>query len=235
MKTKDSFDGTTRSMYGEVVTRDCYMMKQWGSDFFDNIVDIGANVGCFVTYAHMRHPRANLFAYEPCKETFQRLRDNCGHMGHVEFIDRALGDGSLLYLYDIGWAGCNQFFKQGEKGVDTSYGVESISLSDIVRTHQISLDSKYYIKIDSEGGERFLLDDAESVGIIRRACGFAVEVHFPPHGNRPNQENVKRFGGFPEWKIYNSWIHDNFDKTHDIIYHMSSKSRGAGLYVLSLT
>lgn len=220
------------AVYREIVRKDCYMMKFWNSDFFDNIVDIGANVGCFTIYSHMRHPKANIFAYEPCKETFQNLVETYNFIEHTTFINKALGDGSCLFFYDTGWSGCNLFFKSNESEFQIGYSIESLPLKDMFKEHQISLESKYYIKIDCEGGERFLLDDNESISIMKNACGCGIEVHFPPEGDNGRVSSKERFKTFPKWETYNTWMYDNFYSTHNIIYHCSSGKMGNGVYIL---
>ncbi len=227
----DMCEATARVIYRELVLKDCYLFQQWGCDSLDYIIDIGANLGVFVAYARMRHPNAYVVAYEPCKEAFEYMCKVCGYMKRVRFNNVALGDGSKLAFCDTGWLGCNQCFKPGERDIQSPYEVSSVTLSGIFDYYKIPLTSNYFIKIDCEGGERFLLTDSKCVEIVRHASGFALEVHFPPiGGGRPS--SVERFNGLPEWKEYNSWIRGNFSQTHAITYHRSRKHLGVGVYVL---
>ena len=106
-----------------------------------------------------------------------------------------------------------------------------MSLSSIFNNNNISRESRYYVKMDCEGGERFLLDDKESIDIIKGSQGSGIEVHFPPTKNG-RKDAYERFKSFPTWEFYNKWMSDNFQDTHNIIYHCSSGSHGAGVYVL---
>ena len=219
--------------YGEVVGGDCYLFKHWKSDFFDYIVDIGANVGAFVNYANMRHPDAKIFAYEPYEDAYNCLVYQYGFIGNIILKNECVGNGSLLALRDMGNVGQNQFLAESECGLinaqddHSTTRVKSVSLSDIFTQNEISLDKKYFIKMDCEGGERFLLTDPQSIEIIKNSCGFSAEIHFPG-GNRIGQY----FKIFPAWSVYNAWMHDNFEQSHNIIYHKSRRASGCGIYVL---
>ena len=115
MSNNDSKEMAQKSFYKEIVKKDCYLLKRFNNDFFDNIIDIGANVGMFSMYASFRHSTANVFAYEPCLETFNSLVDNMHFLLNVKCFNEALGDGNNLTLYDTGWSGCNLFFKDNER------------------------------------------------------------------------------------------------------------------------
>ncbi|KKL08486.1 hypothetical protein LCGC14_2575380 [marine sediment metagenome] len=221
-----------KSLYTEIVRKDCYLLKCWKINFFDYILDIGANIGLFSLYVNFLHYNAKIFAYEPCKKTFNYLIENTNYIDNTKYIQKALGDGSNLYLYDTGYSGCNLFFKKDEtdKKLDSQY-TRSLSLGDMFEKNKILMNSRFFIKMDCEGGERFLLYDNLAINIIRNSHATAIEVHFPPT-KTPRNEAAERFKTFPTWEIYNNWIHDNFEKTHEIVYHCSSGRNGAGVYVL---
>ena len=181
----------------------------------------------------MRHPQAKIFAYEPCKETFDYLINNTICLDNVEYINEALGDGSSLIFVDREYFGQNQFLKKNEiTDIHDNYIIQSKSLNNIFKEKNISLDSNYFIKVDCEGGERFLLNNDESISVIKKSQCCSIEVHFPPSGKNPRQSDIKRFEFLPEWKEYNEWFNDNFKETHKIIYHYSSKKCGNGTFVL---
>ncbi len=232
MSNRDKARDTKKSFYKEVVIKDCYMLKRWSFDFFDYIFDIGANVGIFSSYAAMTHTNAKIFAYEPCKETFKNLVEDLWFLPNIECTNEAMGDGSDLFFYDTGWSGCNLFYKEGEKEKQLdAYTVKSKTLSDIFYDKSISLDDKYFIKIDCEGGERFLLEDKKSIEVIKNSSGSGIEIHFPPV-SAGRVMAKRRFKDFPSWEFYNEWMNDNFEKTHKIVYHCSNKKNGSGVYTL---
>lgn len=232
MSNKDAREQASVSFCREIILKDCYKFRYWNHDFFDYIVDIGANVGIFSLFSSMRHVNAKVFAYEPCKETFEDLIKNVGFIPNVECVNMALGDGEDLFFYDTEWSGCNLFFKDEEMAKNLTYEINSCTLDSIFSNNDISVDNNYFIKIDCEGGERFLLDDKKAIDIIKDSCGSGIEVHFPPHGGNPRKDAMERFSTFPEWEVYNDWMNDNFGKTHEVIYHCSSKMRGSGVYSL---
>ncbi len=210
-----------------VVDRDPYLMKEWNHDFFDTIVDIGANVGVFTLYSCMRHSGAKVFAYEPCRETFAHLVTTNGFLSNVKFINEALGDGSSLDFRSHKSYGSVQFHKP-EEGEQLGYSIRSPSLHDMFVDNRIDKSDNYFVKIDSEGGERFLLEDKQSTAVLKGSCGSAIELHFPGTKNGDKRD----FRMFPPWEAYNSWIRDNFNDSHDIVYHHSSKRAGYGTYVI---
>jgi FkbM family methyltransferase len=220
-------DKSVRCVYGEIVRKDCYRLNEWPNNFFDNIIDIGANVGLFVLYTHMRHPKAKIFAYEPCVKTYEDLKKNTWYLENIYYFNKALGNGDPLFFHDTGWPACNLFY---ETKSDSS-SITSCTLTKIFE--EIKISDKYLIKIDCEGGERFLLGDKDSVEIIKKSHAFCLEIHFPPKNK--NSQFYERFKTFPSWNVYNAWIYDNFEKTHKIVYCCSDgKKRGAGLYILKL-
>jgi FkbM family methyltransferase len=231
---KNDHDNAQRAGYGEIVVKDCYRMNRWSNNFFDNIIDIGASMGIFVQYSHMRHYNAKIFAYEPCKEAFNHMvRDN-HYFKNVTYVNEALGDGDDLIFYDTGWYTVNLFFKKNETDMTANspetYSINSRTLSQIFDMNNINKEDKNFIKIDCEGGERFLIDDDKSIDIIKSSHGASIEIHFQTASEK--DKNHERFKVFPKWEIYNEWIYDNFYKTHEIEYAFSCKHRGAGTYNL---
>ena len=230
----DDHDSAQRAGYGEIVVKDCYRMDKWDNNFFDNIIDIGASMGIFVQYAHMRHYNAKIFAVEPCKEAFNHLTRDNHYFRNVTYINEALGDGSSLLFYDTGWYTVNLFFKKDETDIITdiskTYSIDSRTLFQIFELNNINKEDKNFIKIDCEGGERFLIGDDKSIDIIKASQGSSIEIHFQTASDK--DKNHERFKTFPKWEVYDKWIHDNFHKTHEIEYVFSSKHRGAGTYNL---
>jgi len=219
-----------KATYGEIVRKDCYKINDFPNNCFDVIVDIGANVGIFTNYIHMRNNKALILAYEPCKECFDYLLESTDHMDNIKCFNRALGDGGKLLFKDIGHLACNQFLKEEETSHST-YTVSSDLLSDIFVDNNLGVP-RCLLKIDCEGGERCLLEDDDSIDIIKEVKLFCLEVHFPPLYK--NSKYFERFKSFPEWEVWNDWIYSNFQKTHKILYHCSDgKRRGAGVYVLT--
>jgi FkbM family methyltransferase len=229
-------DSSTKTMYKSIVEQDCYKLNNYPNNFFDAIVDIGANTGMFVLYAKIRHPFSNIFAYEPCKTTYTNLITNTWFLPNLKYFSQALGDGNPLVFYDTGCSIANLFYKNGEvmpqtESISQSYYVSSCTLTQIFDENKIK--GKYLIKIDCEGGERFMLNDKGCIDIIKKSQALCIEVHFPPR--RKDVLAHQRFGGFPDWCIWDTWMKENFAETHTIWYGFSDgRKSGHGTYILNL-
>ncbi|MFN3529076.1 MAG: FkbM family methyltransferase [Bacteroidia bacterium] len=50
----------------------------------------GANVGTYALLAHKTNPTARIFAFEPVKTTFEKLKQNTGHIPQIVAIEKGL-------------------------------------------------------------------------------------------------------------------------------------------------
>jgi len=201
-----------------------YKFDQFENNSFDYLVDIGACVGDISSRFAEANPNAEIFAYEPCISNYKTLVINTKKFPNVITFNKALGNGNYLYFKDSRREERHMFLENNE---NHSYKIQSITLYDIIFFHSINLRKKCAIKVDCEGGERFLLNDKKSEDIIKRCFHFTMEVHFK-HAGRGNP----RFNHFPEWEVYDNWI-NGFKETHNITYWYSNRHNGVGVYVLS--
>ena len=213
------FERQKKFIFKDVVVQDSYLIRDLPKDI-DFIVDIGANIGVFSTYARYLFPEARIVAIEPDKDNYLNLTNNLKDL-YVSCRNMAYGDGRDLFLKDNG--GGVQTFENESVNSD-SYMVKSFSLKDIFETNNLETNKNYVIKLDCEGGERFLLNNNDN-DIIRNCQHFCMEIHFP---NR----TFEQFSKFPSFERYNNWV-KSFSDTHKIIYHHSRKHSGHGVYVLS--
>lgn len=214
--------------FNEICMHDTYGFYKYPYNFFDVILDIGANCGVFSVLAKFSNPKCKLIAIEPGKDTYQKLKSNLELFPNTTIDNSALGDGSSLYFFDGNASYCNLFYKENENTLQqNTYKVDSFTLPTIFQKYDIDIDKmKYFIKMDCEGGERFLLNDTKCEEIIRKSIQLSIEVHFS------NSKNP-RFKTFPKWEEYNDWINKNFQNTHSILYHHSNRKLGHGTYVIS--
>lgn len=225
-----------------------YLIDIFPPNFFDYFVDIGANVGkvCFPFF--IRNPLTQIIAFEPCMTTYNKLKDkfvsSSLNLENVKLVNLAMGDGSYLYL-DRQYKGGvenhprNLFIKE-----DTNDDkISSLTLSDIFKNNNINLEKKIFLKIDCEGGERFLLDDNIAIEIIIKCTHIAIEVHFPIRLKhiicdiRSDKRRNERFRfnsyKFPTFSKHDKWIRNNFEEKFKIKYHKEVKGKGFGTYILT--
>lgn len=207
-----------KSFYKECVKRDVYNFKRFGFNAFDYVLDIGANVGTFSTLAAITNPYAKVIALEPCKTTYEVLKNNVSRF-EVTLDNNALGDGSVLYFSDQEYSGANIFSKE----VLNSYSVNSLTLLNIFEKYNIK--GNYFVKIDCEGGEQFILND-ESKQLLLNAKGLGIEIHF----SHPSC-TLEKFKNFPTWETYNNYF-NSFNDTHIVNYGNSNRKYGVGIYTL---
>lgn len=203
--------------------KDGYKLKQYQKDDFDYIIDIGANSGAFSLLSHIYFPNAKVYAYEPCEATYQKMKENLIDFHGINLINKAFGSGEDLFLKVNGKAvaGTNQFVKE-----DTgNQKQKSVTLEEIIINNEIDMDKNVLLKIDIEGGEECLLNNRYNE-ILKKCKHFTFEAHF-------KCRKVRNFDNLPEWSVYNDWVYRVFEKTHNILYHMSRKAGGYGLYVLN--
>jgi FkbM family methyltransferase len=83
LEVPEQMTGTTRAvMEGEYESGYC------GEGL--TILDIGANIGSFATWANLRWPLSIVHAYEPHPETFQALAHNVANLRNVHCHDQAV-------------------------------------------------------------------------------------------------------------------------------------------------
>ena len=219
---------------------DCYDLRKFKPGEIDFFLDIGANVGTVSLQAKVLLPKAKVISLEPARDTFEILERNMQQWKStgIKLYNVALGDGSLMSFHRKGKAGSgmNRFYNQDEKDKwrkNYEYEIESKTIKQIFEDYKIDVEKKYIIKIDCEGGERFLLNDDRSIDIIKNSECLSMEIHFLPVKIRNKKfKNYEKFKTFPKWEIYREWMYDNFEKTHKIICN-TYLSSGLGMCHLS--
>jgi FkbM family methyltransferase len=181
-------------MSGNIFRHDCYDIRKFKDGDFGYFVDIGANIGTVSLMAKILFPRIQLVSIEPCPETFKRLYQYLRYW--IKRKERgiyniALGNGSpmSIHLRHGENGGDNRCYSDQEKELWKEGGpmVPSKTLSQIFRDYNVDVQKKYVLKIDCEGGERFLLQKdvmEESLQLVRGSVQTMMELHFGIGGNR---------------------------------------------------
>jgi len=168
-----------------------------GLSFFQNIyspeseltiLDLGAHCGDSVDEFIGLFPRSRIFAFEPDRRNFARLRERFKSNAQVRLLNMAVGqeDGrallhrnnydathSLLPFNDNEinrWADANDFQEQGAEEVD------QITVDRFCEKHHI--DKIDILKLDTQGGEMMAFQGAEMKLSSQKIGGIFCEVEF---------------------------------------------------------
>ena len=215
----------TKGDFDLIVLQDACRVRYWGLDYFDTVIDIGANIGVFSIMMRMLHPKARIIAVEPSNRSLDILRSNLDHM-HIEIDARALGDGSVMHLqYGRKKSPMGDWFSPHKKH-KYSDSVETVPFWMIFEDNDCKIGDKFFVKIDCEGCEQYLVGDIKSENILVRASQVLLEVHFKAPKNPWHGDYM------PEFEIYEEWVNDIFSKTHTIELFRFKIDRGYGHYCI---
>jgi FkbM family methyltransferase len=189
-------------MAGKIHYYDCYDLRKFKPHDIKAFVDIGANVGTTVIMARILNPQAKVVALEPCKETFDILERNMQYW-QTECYNVAFGPGTPMNFVPRSQSGMHRFVDDSDEEKQwwkDTYTIESKTLVQIFEEYKIPTSEPYIIKVDCEGGERFLLEEVEAWNLIRSSVQTMFEIHLS-------------FGGtFDQW---NEWF-KKFEDTHEL-------------------
>lgn len=149
-----------------------------------SIWDIGANIGLTTAHFAELYGRADIVAMEPHPENFELAQVNVAHYG-----DRC------VLLQSAAWTHDGRVGLDGEEGPEDGYRVGTLSTREIDAVSLNTLLARYgapdYVKLDVEGAERELLNDAtEWTASVR--C-ISVECH-PPYSLADCVADLERLG-----------------------------------------
>lgn len=189
-------------MAGKIHRYDCYDLRKFDPEDIGLFLDIGANVGTTAIMARILNPRARIIALEPCKETFDILHRNMFYW-QTECYNVAYGSGTPMCFVPQRSTGTHRFVTDSDEEKQwwkDTYTVESKTLTQMFEEYKISTKDNYIIKMDCEGGERFLLEEKKAWGLIRGSVQTIFELHLS-------------FGGTSQQ--WNGWF-KQFRDTHEL-------------------
>ncbi len=169
-------------LFGEIVVQRCYT-QPW---FYrprptDTVVDVGANVGCFVLECQHRAPGIRVHAVEPNPSTFEQLLENVKRnelQTVVTAYQLAVSDqrGSL-YLEPGGYTTGHQGLTRSGDGQP----VRCETLDDLFA--RAGIERCDLLKIDTEGGEVSIVEGA-TPDLWDAVERVVLEYHRPDTGSR---------------------------------------------------
>lgn len=189
--------------------------KEYDNNLFcleknDVVLDIGSNVGAFITKA-INDKCSKIYSCEPCIKAFSILEDNFGHFPQVILNNCAISnkteEKSLVLLSDCETSGAN--FLADNQNIDwhdlnkPQQKIQGYSFLDFINKNKINFID--YFKCDCEGGEHYIFTEENSNYIKNNIRKIAVEYH----GNSHN--------------LISFFERNNFE------YHLSIKNHKIGL------
>jgi FkbM family methyltransferase len=161
---------------------------------FDSVLDIGAHIGTESICARLTNPKSHIVAIEPSDKAFEIL--NSAVVGlNIETHKIILGDGSDLVMRNASANVRNSAVKA--KHLD-SEACPSMTLSDMIVQYNIT--GRYCIKMNCEGGERYVFEHEPSLMAIAKSEMTLIACH----GNELKS-------------IFDGLCKTYFSKTHDMI------------------
>ena len=161
-----------------IYVRECYRVMP--TDLY--IVDAGANIGLFATWAARRAPKAKLICVEPHPKTCSRLRALVGELNltdRVTVVESALGgDSEPRWIEDAAAGDSTESHVSTGKSAK-GFSVACTTLSELLKRERWTTVD--LLKIDIEGSEYETLL-AETDDSLRRIKRINVEFHVPDEG-----------------------------------------------------
>ena len=149
------------------------------------VFDVGANVGTYSLFACKCLPEANVYAFEPLPEAFERLRENVQDAGNIHVFNIGLSSANAaadIYSYRIAGqpnsalSSLNQRRGIQYKGIEVASAVpiQLCTLDDFCESNGIShID---LLKIDVEGHEFAVLTGADRA--LQHRAISAIQFEF---------------------------------------------------------
>jgi|TARA_Y100000310_G_C20675325_1_gene812711 FkbM family methyltransferase len=216
-------------MGGQIWYYDCYDLRKFDPYQISTFLDIGANKGGVSIQARIFLSSARIVAIEPCKEVFDFLHNHimCWGGNTALVVHAALGDGSTMYMKkSSGTSGLNKFFTEEEAkqyGLPRLNPVRSKTLKQIFDEYSVDINNPYIIKIDCEGGERFILDQGkEAIDLIQGSVQTVMEIHLGLGGSAEQWSDFAKcisdthvvreglFNSYPKHDLRRKFVWHNF-------------------------
>ena len=145
------------------------------------IVDAGANVGFTSVYLKKFFPDARIVAIEPDKSNFVLLQENVllNGLADVETVQAGLWSENTKLELDAGFRDSREWaIAVRERAVSENHSKSIDGLTLATLCERFDLPKIDILKIDIEGGERFLFQDEVTASATLRNVHFlALEIH----------------------------------------------------------
>lgn len=146
------------------------------------ILDIGANIGMFSTWAGGRWPQAQITAFEPMPENTQVYRAWADQAGSgAQLIEAAAGTAAGTADFLTGQGGGDRRATEDERdpAVATEHGEQTVTVKVVdIFEHLPGAD---FVKMDIEGGEWPILADPRLAQLRNLTWVMEYHRHGAPH------------------------------------------------------
>jgi len=188
------------SVLHQVFMLGCYepIIKQMASHYPAHanlkIIDAGANVGYSAIYFKTFFPSSELIAIEPEKNNVEQLQKNLSlnNLSLTRFVQGALWY-RKAFLEVVRDFRDNREAAFTVKETDNAGGIPGFSFDEVLQNENwrhVDL-----LKIDIEGGERFLFDSSQKAdAILQKTTFLAIEIHDEFHIRNTIYDHLKRNG-----------------------------------------
>jgi len=171
------------SVFQQVIVLGCYepiirkMLSCFSPTAQVKIIDAGANVGYASIYFKSFFPLGEIVAIEPEQNNQQQIEKNV-HINGIQLnnlVNGALWNRSAVLEVARDFRD-NRDAAFTVREITSGTGITGFSFDDILRMNEwTNVD---LLKIDIEGGERFLFsDDDKADSILKRTKFLAIEIH----------------------------------------------------------
>ncbi|HEY3855114.1 MAG TPA: FkbM family methyltransferase [Verrucomicrobiae bacterium] len=152
----------------------------------ETIVDVGANVGHFSLECNRALPNRRILAFEPCGDTFNKLRENVACHPNITTCRAALGSKSgTASLNILEKSEFNSLLSLSDKEPTSNDKMERVTVKTL---DEVVAESKLkavdFLKTDTEGFDVEVLKGAESLLAKRSIKLVLCEVGFHADDNR---------------------------------------------------
>jgi len=192
MNLSELLNGGYNGLYGEVVTEDCYKLKDL--DFVPEIIfDFGSNVGVFTRYARELFPNAKIISVEPHKDNFN-TQLKYTEKDNVVFLNKAIGKG-VAFRYENDINGAHESYVNVTESDDKELNesdVECIMIDKLISEH-LKDGQKSFLKLDIEGNEKVIWTHKPSMEALKRIDFIAMELHYlSRHWKQEDKDNTDK-------------------------------------------
>lgn len=151
------------------------------------IFDCGANIGLATLFFKWLSPHAEIYAFEPDRDTFALLKHNveANNLAGVHLYNVALSDrvGTAEFYVDRANPGSLRMSLNYQRMPKDTSTVETLTLSEVIGRELPNRDIDF-LKLDVEGAEDAVLGDLATTGRLKAVREMLIEFHHKIGGER---------------------------------------------------